>query len=154
MKNQASKELTITRTFNTPRELVWKAWIDGKHIAQWWGPTGFTVPLCEWDAQVGGKILIHMKAPDGTIYPGDGEFNEIIDLEKLVITSAALDKNGERLFEVLNTITFIDEGKKTKLILNFIFSKVTPEGAPYIGGAENGWNLSLDKLSNYLDNEK
>lgn len=144
------KELTITRVFDAPRNLVWKAWMDSKHIEKWWGPKGFTNPVCEWDAQSGNKILIHMKAPDGVIYPMDGEFVEVKKPERLVFISAALDKRGDRLFEVENTITFVEMGDKTKLTLYFGFYNITPEGAGYIGGAEMGWNMSLDKLVNYL----
>ncbi len=154
MEKQANKELTITRTFNAPRELVWKAWTDEKHIEQWWGPKGFTNPVCNWNATAGGDILIHMKAPDGVIYPMDGQFQEIIKPEKLVFTSAALDKNGSRLFEILNTITFFEESGKTKIVLHFVVSKITPEGAPYLTGQEMGWNMSLDKLTNYLHDLK
>ena len=67
------------------------------------------------DAIPGGEILIHMQAPDKTIYPMDGEFHEIVEPEKLVFTAAALDKNGNRLFEILNTVTFSDENGKTKI---------------------------------------
>jgi len=141
-----NKELTITRTFDAPVSLVWAAWTDSEHIKNWWGPKGFINPVCEWEPEVGNKIFIQMKAPDGIIYPMDGEFREIIQHEKIVFTSAALDKNDKRLFEVLNTITFIEEGDKTKLILHCIFSNIKPEGAAHIGGAEMGWNLSLDKL--------
>jgi uncharacterized protein YndB with AHSA1/START domain len=146
----AERELTITRVFNAPRELVWKAWTDTKHIQQWWGPKGFTNPVCEWNAKTGSEIYIQMKAPDGVIYPMDGVFGEIVKNEKIVFTSAALDKKGEHLFEVLNTINFIAEGNKTKLVLHFVFSNIKPEGLAHIGGAETGWNMSLDKLVNYL----
>ncbi len=145
-----TKELTITRIFDAPRELVWEAWTDKKHIEQWWGPKGFTNPVCEWNAKTGSKINIHMKAPDGVIYPMDGVFGEIVKNEKIVFTSAALDNKGEHLFEVLNTINFIAEGNKTKLVLHFVFSKIKPEGLAHIGGAETGWNMSLDKLVTYL----
>jgi uncharacterized protein YndB with AHSA1/START domain len=145
-KITGKKELTITRTFDAPLELVWKAWMDEKHIKEWWGPTGFTNPVCEWNAKAGGNILIHMKAPDGVVYPMDGGFKEIIKNEKFVFASAALDDNGKHHFDVMNTITFVKEGEKTKLILNFVFYNITTEGATYIGGAEMGWNMSLDKL--------
>ena len=58
-------EVTLTRIFNAPRELVWKAWTDPQMMARWWGPKGFTNPVCEMDVRVGGKILIHMRAPNG-----------------------------------------------------------------------------------------
>jgi uncharacterized protein YndB with AHSA1/START domain len=149
-----NKELSITRTFNAPRKLVWEAWTNEKHIEQWWGPKGFTNPVCEWNAKTGSKILIHMKAPDGVIYPMDGEFQEIKLHEKIVFISAALDKNGKHLFEIMNTITFIEEGDKTKLVLHFIFSNIKPEGLQHIGGAEIGWNMSLDKLVTLLNSIK
>src|SRR6202035_4046261 len=46
-------------------ELVWKAWTDPKYVMQWWGPKGFTAPVCQMDFRVGGKFLCCMKAPDG-----------------------------------------------------------------------------------------
>ena len=140
------KTLTITRTFDAPLHTVWKAWTDPVQLKEWWGPAGFTNPVCEWNAQAGSKILIHMKAPDGTVYPMDGQFHEVVKNERIVFTSAALNTSGARLFEILNTIDFIDEGDKTRLVLGFVMSNITPEGAPYLTGQELGWNMSLDKL--------
>ncbi len=145
-----NKELTITRTFNAPRALVWEAWTKEEHIQKWWGPKGFTNPVCQWDARAGKEILIHMQAPDGTIYPMDGTFTEIVKPEKIVFTSGALDNNGKHLFDIVNTINFIDEGDKTKLVLHFIVSNIRPEAAPHIAGMETGWNMSLDKLTAFL----
>ncbi len=102
----SEKEMTLTRMINAPREIVFKAWTDPEQLQKWWGPKGFTNPVCNADAIPGGEILIHMQAPDQTIYPMAGEFHEIVEFEKLVFTAAALDKNGNRLFEVLNTVTF------------------------------------------------
>ena len=151
METQAkTKELTITRTFDAPREMVWKAWINQKYIEKWWAPKGFTNPVCEWDAKKGGKIYIEMKAPDGTIYPMEGEFIEITNPSKIIFTSAAIDNEGAHNFDVLNTITFIEDGNKTRVILHFIFSNFAAEAMKYIGGAETGWNMSLDKLAELL----
>jgi len=145
-----TKELTISRTFNAPRELVWKAWTSQKHIEKWWGPKGFTNPVCEWDATTGGKIYIEMKGPDGNHYPMNGVFDEIKKPEKIVFTSAALGENGKHLFDIVNTISFIEEGNKTKLTLHFIFSNIIPEAEKNIAGADMGWNMSLDKLVELL----
>lgn len=148
------KELIITRILDAPRELVWKAWTDVKHIEQWWGPKGFTNPVCEWDAKTGSKIYIEMKAPDGVIYPMDGEFGEIKLHEKIVFSAGALDKSGKRLFDIQNTIHFTEEGDKTKLTLHFEISNITAEGAPYLKDQEMGWNMSLDKLVTLLSTLK
>jgi uncharacterized protein YndB with AHSA1/START domain len=59
---RAEREVTITRVFDAPRALVFKAWTDPKHLAKWWGPQGYTNPVCEFDARVGGVIRIHMKS--------------------------------------------------------------------------------------------
>src|SRR6266576_3421118 len=73
----AQWNLVLTRVFDAPRELVFKAWTDTKHMAQWWGPNGFTNPVCELDARAGGAIRIDMRAPDGAVYPMKGVFEEI-----------------------------------------------------------------------------
>ena len=150
MEKQPIKELMITRVFNAPRKLVWEAWTDAKHIEQWWGPQGFTNPVCNWDARAGSMILIHMKGPDGIIYPMDGKFLEVSKPDKLVFTAGALDQNGKHLFEAHNTITFIEEGNKTKVTLQFAVSNATAEAGPHLAGMETGWKMSLDKLSDHL----
>jgi len=68
-KNQIGQEFIITREFDAPRELVWKACTEAKQVAQWWGPHGFTAPICEWEARPGNKIYVVMRGPDGTDYP-------------------------------------------------------------------------------------
>src|ERR1700739_5045499 len=87
----AEREVIITRIFDAPRELVFKAWTDPKHVAQWWGPKGFTNPVCELDVRVGGAIRIHMRSPDGSVYPMKGEFREIVPPERLRFTHIARD---------------------------------------------------------------
>ncbi len=149
-KQAPAKTLSITRIFDAPVELVWKVWTDPKHLAQWWGPNGFTNPVCEIDVTKGGNILIHMKGPDGTVYPMNGQYREIIKHEKLVFTCAALDANNQPLFEILNTFLFSKEGNKTKFTMTAEVSKVTSEAAPYLAGMDQGWNQSLDRLSTYL----
>jgi uncharacterized protein YndB with AHSA1/START domain len=141
------KEMKLIRMINAPRELVFRAWTDPAEVKKWWGPKDFTNPVCNVDATPGGEILIHMQAPDKTIYPMDGEFHEIVEPEKLVFTTAALDKNGNRLFEVLNTVTFAEENGKTKISLHALVSNITEEGKPYIDGMNEGWNQSIDRLA-------
>ena len=84
-------DLVMTRVFDAPRELVFKAWTETKHVAQWWGPKRFTNSVCEMDVRPGGAIRIHMRAPDGVVYPMTGVFQEIVAPERLVFVSSALD---------------------------------------------------------------
>ena len=145
------QKLTITRIFNAPLELVWNLWTDPVHLARWWGPMGFSNPLCKWEVKVGGTIYIRMQAPDGTIHPMDGQFHEVMEFEKLVFTSAALDANGKRLFEILNTVTFREQDKKTIVSMTAIVSNARPEAEPYLSGTEEGWNQSMERLEDYLN---
>ncbi|HYT22372.1 MAG TPA: SRPBCC domain-containing protein, partial [Candidatus Polarisedimenticolia bacterium] len=110
-------ELVLTRVFDALRELVFKAWTDPKIVAQWWGPHRFTNPVCELDARPGGAMRIHMRGPDGTVYPMTGNYQEIVEPERIVFTSAALDAAGNPMFEMLTAVTFAEQGRKTKQIL-------------------------------------
>jgi uncharacterized protein YndB with AHSA1/START domain len=143
----AKVDLDITRIFDAPRETVFKAWTDPERLTRWWGPKNFTNPVCEMDARPGGAIRIHMRGPDGTIYPMTGVVLEIVEPERFVFTSAALDEKGNPLFEVLNTIELSEQDGKTKLRLCASIVKKTAEAAPYLAGMEVGWSQSLDRLA-------
>jgi uncharacterized protein YndB with AHSA1/START domain len=149
-KNFVGKEFIITRVFDAPRELVFQAWTDSKHLAQWWGPRGFTNPVCEWDAQPGKNIYVVMRAPNGVDYPMGGEFIEVVIPERLIFTSGALDEKGNLLFEFLHTATFTEQNGKTTLTLNSRVVKTTAGANKYIGGFEAGMTQSLERLAEYL----
>jgi uncharacterized protein YndB with AHSA1/START domain len=146
----ADRQYVFTRVFDAPRSLVFKVWTDPKHVAQWWGPHGFTNPVCELDVRPGGAIRIHMRGPDSTVYPMTGVYREIVEDERLVFTSAALDAEGKPLFEVLSTVTFAEHGGKTTLTLQARVVKSTAEAAPYLEGMEAGWTQSLERLAAYV----
>jgi uncharacterized protein YndB with AHSA1/START domain len=88
------RELVIERVFDAPPELVFQAWTQPAHLARWWGPKGFTNPVCEVDLRVGGAWRIVMRAPNGVEYPGGGIYREIVVPERLVFTNGARDKEG------------------------------------------------------------
>jgi len=145
------EDLLITRTFDAPRELMWKVWTDPRHLAQWWGPQCFTNPVCEIDLRPGGVILIHMRGPDGTVYPMKGDFREIVEPERLVFNSIAIeDDQGNIQLEIRITVTFIERDGKTELTVRAAVVTSTPEAAGALAGMDAGWNQSLDKLADYL----
>jgi uncharacterized protein YndB with AHSA1/START domain len=147
LSKMTASDLVITRSFDAPREVVFKAWTDPERLKRWWGPAGFTNPVCEIDPRPGGAIRIDMRGPDGTVYPMTGVYQEIIEPERLVFTSAALDEKGAPIFEVLNTMTFSEQGGKTKLTLRASVSKATAAAPQYLAGMEQGWSQSLDRLA-------
>lgn len=147
----AQRELVITRMFDAPRELVFRAWTDPRHLAQWWGPHGFTNPLCELDARPGGTILIHMQGSDGVVIPTKGVFQEVSEPERLILMLTNFeDADGRPQLEILNTVTFTEVEGKTRLTLRAVIVKGTPEVAASLATMEEGWNESLDRLAESL----
>lgn len=142
----AERELTFMRIFDAPRELVFKLWTDPKHMAQWWGPRGFTNPVCALDARPGGAILIHMRAPNGDTHPMTGTFDTIVEPELLVVTAVARDLDGNPLLEAITTVTFEQQGGKTKLTLHAKAVGIAPIASQMLAGMEPGWTQSLEKL--------
>lgn len=150
-QNTTRKEVTITRLFDAPRELVFRAWTDPKQLAQWWGPHGFTNPVCELDVRPGGTIRIDMRGPDGVVYPNKGVFHEIVEPDRLVFTTSTfVDTEGNPQLEVLNIVTFAELSGKTKLTLQAVVVKSTPEVDAALAGMEEGWNQSLERLAEHL----
>ncbi len=150
VEDYLGREFVITREFDAPRELVFKAWTDPKHLAQWWGPKGFSNPVCEWDARPGRAIHVVMRAPNGADYPMGGEFREIAAPERLVFTSGALVEKGKLLFEFLHDVTFAARNGKTKLTIRSRVTKTTAGAGRYIGGFEAGMTQSLERLAEHL----
>lgn len=144
---EAIRELTLTRKVKAPREQVFAAWIEVKHLAEWWGPKGFTNPRCEADARPGGAIRIDMRGPDGTVYPMTGRFVEIVRPERLVFMTAALDAEGKPMFEILNTVTFMKIERGTEIALSAKVMSTTATAPRYLAGMSEGWSQSLDRLA-------
>jgi uncharacterized protein YndB with AHSA1/START domain len=145
------RKAVFTRTFDAPRELVFRAWTDPEHVQRWWGPHGFTNPRCEWDARPGGTIHIDMTGPDGAVYPMTGRFQEVEPPQRLVFTSAALDDAGKAMFEVRNTVTFHEQGGKTMIRLEAVVIGVTaPVAGAYLRGMNEGWSQALDRLASHV----
>ena len=139
-------EIDLIRILDAPRDLVFKVWTEPKHMAQWWGPRGFTNPVCKLDLRVGGAILIHMRAMDGTVYPMTGTFRDVVVPERLVFTAVVEDFEGRPLIEALITATFEDYGGKTKLTVHEKAVGVAPVAVQMLAGMEAGWAQSLVRL--------
>jgi uncharacterized protein YndB with AHSA1/START domain len=146
----AATGMTISRVFDAPRSLVFKAFTDPSMMSRWWGPRQFTAPLVESDARKGGKQRIHMRGPEGTIYPMHGVYEEFDEPQRLVLRTFVEGDKGDIVLEVLNTLTFAEQAGKTKLVLQVTIVKVAAEGAYMLEGMNEGWNQQLDKLAELL----
>ena len=110
------------------------------------GPKGFTDPVCEMDARPGGALRIVMRAPDGVEHPMTGIFSEIVKPERLVFTAVARNKEGNPLLEALTTVTFAEQGSKTKLTVQASVVGIAPIAPQILEGMEAGWTQSLERL--------
>jgi uncharacterized protein YndB with AHSA1/START domain len=149
-KPSAQREVTLTRTFDATRRMVFKLWTEPEHMAQWWGPKGFTNPVCELDARPGGAIRIHMRAPDGTVYPMSGTFREVVEPERLVFSAIAEDLEGNPLLEALTTVTFAEHGGKTTVTVHAKAVGIAPLAPQMLDGMQAGWTQSLERLAALL----
>jgi len=151
-------DLIITRVFDAPRGLVWKAWTEPERLMHWWGPKNFTAPACRIDLRVGGTYLYCMRSPEGKDYWSTGVYREIIPLERIVCTDSFADEKGNVVpaahygvsgvfpLEMLVTVTFEELERKTKMILRHVG---LPTGL--MSDMTNaGWNESFDKLAESL----
>ncbi len=146
----AALDFIFRRTFAAPRELVFQAWTDPAHLAKWWGPAGFTNPVCEWDPRPGGKIYDVMRAPNGIDFPMGGVFHEVDAPRRVVFSCGALDEKGVMLFEFLHTVTLTSRTGQTLLALKSRIISTRPGAEKYLGGFKTGMTLSLVRLAEHV----
>jgi uncharacterized protein YndB with AHSA1/START domain len=146
--------LTISRTFNAPRELVWKMFSDPFHLAQWWGPKGFTNPVCELDFRVGGRWYHVMRGPDGQNYPADSTFLEIAPPERIVYRNRVVTEHdwvGEPPPSFKRTLTFTEANGVTTLTLFAEFDSMDRRDSVRKRGFVEGTLESYDRLATHLE---
>jgi uncharacterized protein YndB with AHSA1/START domain len=137
------RELVITRVFDAPRDLVFKAWTERERLAQWWGPEGFALPFLELDMRPGGTWRACMRGPDGTNYLQHGVCRELVPPERLAYT-LIWDSDPEH--EMLVTVVFAERGQKTEMTLRQRLFKTVESRDSH----RDGWSSSLNRLAVYL----
>jgi uncharacterized protein YndB with AHSA1/START domain len=162
----AAAEFVISRTFDAPRELVWKAWTEPERLKQWWGPRVIKTPICEMNVRVGGKYRMVMRAPDGQDYPMCGVFKEIVEPSRLVMTMDCSEHppvwhdmvdpnrqgNPNPAGEMLMTVTFTEVGGKTTVDVHVRMVSTAIRDNMVRIGMSQGWSESLDRLTELLAN--
>ena len=136
-------ELVLTRTFHAARTLVFQVWTDPRHLAQWWGPRGFTTVIREMDVKPGGAWHYVMRGPDGNEYPFDGTYVEVVEPERLVFDGSI---HGEPEQRVWTEVTFADLGGKTEVHVRQLYTFESDATR----GASIGWNQQFDRLEEFL----
>jgi uncharacterized protein YndB with AHSA1/START domain len=156
-------EFVISRVFDAPRELVFKAQAESERLEQWWGAKGFTTRVIKLDFRPGGIFHYSMRTPDGREMWGKFVYREIVAPERIVFTNSFADKDGNMIrapfsstwpLEILNTLTLSEhKGKTTLTIRSVPFNAEKEESETFEAGLDSmrqGFNGSLDRLADYL----
>lgn len=175
----AGPELVVSRSLRAPRELVYRAWTNPRHIVQWWGPNGFTTTMIEMDVRVGGLWRFIMHGPDGTDYPNRNVYVEIVPNQRLVFRHAwaqegwaqeGWDQEGSNKEgwnkegrekegadepgapgPFLHTVTFDETPDGTNLTMRMVFPSAQERDEIALKfGAVEGANQTLARLDAYL----
>ena len=146
--------IVVTRTFDAPRELVFKLFTDPKHLAQFWGPKGFTSTVREMDPRPGGTFRLDMRGPDGGICPCKGVYREVVEPERIVYSGGpdcGHPCGGGLPPRALVTMTFAGHDGKTTLTINTRFEAAADRDAAVKMGFNTGWASCLDRLADLLE---
>lgn len=141
----SNRELVITRVFDAPRELVFRAWSSAEHISRWFGPNEFTMPSCELDFRAGGVFRFVFRGPDGKDYPFDGSFVEVVPPARIVFQGNIHDVPGQ---DVMTTVTFEERDGKTEVTVHQTYAMESDATR----GAAIGWSQTLDHLAEFVAN--
>ncbi|MBV7330427.1 SRPBCC domain-containing protein [Chloroflexi bacterium TSY] len=156
--NTSTKDaVVIERIFDAPTDLIWQMWTQSEQFKQWYGPKGFTVPVADMDVRVGGKHLICMASPDGSMKMWfTGEYREVAPNERLVYTDSMADEHGNVLSpaamgmpeghpETTEVIVQLEDlGGRTKMTM-------THAGVPADSPGAGGWEQSFSKLADHIE---
>lgn len=161
---QTDHETVFTRILTAPREQVFHAWTRPRQLAQWWGPHGFTVPVCDVDLRPGGTYRLVLRSSDGKNYPIGGRYLEIEPPRRLLMTGVTDDHppewheqlrqyrgdGGEPVRELRWQVDFELHPAGTRLSISTRFPSPQDLQAFMKMGMADGWAQSLDKLQTLL----
>jgi uncharacterized protein YndB with AHSA1/START domain len=142
----AERELSIRRTFNASRELVFRAWTEPQLLAQWSCPRGFTCSENRGELWVGGAFSACMRSPEGTEHRLRGVYREIVPPERLVFTHCWVDEHGTPGPETLVTVTLVERDGRTEMLFHQgLFDSIASRD-----GHEQGWTSCFEQLAELI----
>jgi uncharacterized protein YndB with AHSA1/START domain len=150
MNDLKNRTLTIEKNFNAPLQLVWDAWTQSEHIVKWWAPKGIDIKVIEHNFKVDGKWKYSALMHDGNEYITEGTYTEIVKLKKIV-TSADFKPMTENV-EI--QVYFEADGEKTKFTFSVIHATQEYCKQQEELGFYNGWGSVLNRLDEFLNNNK
>ncbi len=143
----SDREIQMTRVFDAPRELIFKAHTSCEHLKHWWGPRKYDLASCEMDFRPGGKYRFVHSGPDGEEHGFRGEYREILEPERIVSTFEWEGLPGHISVE---TVTLEEENGKTTYTSTSVFDSKEDRDGMLQSGMEGGANESMERLDEYL----
>lgn len=141
------RELVLTRTFDAPRSMVYRAWVEIGQVQEWCAPQGFTVVSCEMDVRPGGRWRREFKSPEGRVFRRHGVYREVVEPERLVFSYVTDDVDSAPDQETTVTVLFADAGKgKTRLTLCQTGFDTIESAASHTGG----WTSTTERFAEFL----
>src|SRR5205085_11589355 len=153
-------EFVISRTFNAPRDLVWKAWTEREQLMQWFGPKGFTMSVAKLDFRPGSSFQYCLHSADGKEMWGKFVYREIVPPQRIVLVNSFSDENGGLArhplsatwpLEMLTTTTLAEEERKTTVTIRWMPLNATEEERKTFDsshdGMRQGWTGTFDQLA-------
>jgi len=143
----SDREIEMTRLFDAPRQLVFDAFTNPAHVPHWFGPRGWSVPVCEIDLRPGGSWRYVLSGPDGEEMGMSGMYKEITRPERIVTTESFDDYPGESL----NTLTLTEEDGKTRYTVTVLYADTETRDAVLASGMSEGAAETLERLAEHLE---
>jgi len=164
VESDGTPEFVTSRTFDAPRDRVWKAWTERERLMQWFGPKGFTMTEAKLDFRPGGSLHYCLRGADGKEMWGKFVYREIVPPERIVLVNSFSDKDGNLTrhpmsptwpSEMLTTTTFTEEKGKTTVTIRWVPLHPTAEERKTFDAARDGmrqgWSGTFDQLADYLE---
>ena len=144
----SDREIVLTREFDAPRDLVFKAHTSCEHMSRWWGPRRYVVAECEIDFRPGGAWRIVHRGAEGEEYVFHGEFREIVPPERIVWT---FEFDGAPGSVSVDTLTLEEQAGRTTLTATSVFGSTEERDGMLQSGMESGAAETYDRLEEYLE---
>lgn len=147
-ETSAEREIVVARTIDAPRELVFEAFTDLRHLSRWWGPDGFLTTTRSFAFEIGGVWEFQLRAPDGTVFPEWIMWTEIAPPARIAMLHGEY-RDDPNAFE--SAITFEQDGAATRIRMRTLFPTKAQrdEAAEKFRAVESGMQ-TLGKLAEYI----
>ena len=162
-ESSTPRPFTISRTFDAPRALIWKAWSERARLMQWFGPKGFKMPAAKMEFRPGGSFHYCVASPEGDEMWGKFDYREIVAPEKIVLVNSFSDEAGGITrhpmsatwpLEMLSTFTLTEENGRSTATIHWVPLNATDEEINTFNaaheGMKQGWTDTFDQLAAYL----